>query len=236
MRAALALVLLSTGAALACPPPFLVDEPLTQDNTTIPAGGGVVMATVSGGGGRGLRQGATLAAGKTNIEQKREYLAPGLTVIVAKPQANRAIELVDQAGQTLLHLTQSDVAPKHAAPKVAKIHSTAPPEKKRKPNEPPRFQMYEPTSQMTIELAEAPPTDVLAVVVFSGGQGIAWAAPQPKQTTYSFWAGGKRCVPGPGTVPQGSIVTLGYVDLTGRVSVLTKDIKVGVTPAPKQVK
>ncbi len=58
--------------------------------------------------------------------------------------------------------------------------------------------MYEPSSQLTIELAEAPPDDVLAIVVFQGTQGIAWTPPRQKTTTYSFWAGGKRCVPGPG--------------------------------------
>lgn len=235
MRAALAFLLISTGAALACPPPLLTDVPLTADNTAIPAGGGVVMATMNGmGGGRNMRGGERLVAGKTNVEMTRNYIAPALTVIVPSTQANRAIELVDGSGTAILHLTQTQVAPKHAAPKVAKVHSTAPPVKKT--NEPPRLQMYEPTSQMTIELAEAPPEDVLALVVFEGGQGIAWARPTATQTTYSFWAGGKRCMPGPGTVPQGATVTLGYVDLTGRVSVLTKDIKVGATPAPKQAK
>lgn len=231
---ALALLALSSSAALACPPPLLTEMPLTAENTAIPPGGGVVMATVSGGGGRGLRGGERLVAGKANVEMTRTYLAPALTVIVPKAQANRAIELVDGAGQTLLHLTQTSVAPKHAAPKVAAIHSTAPPVKKT--TEPPRLQMYEPSSQMTLELAEAPPEDVLALVVFERGQGVAWARPQAKQTTYTFWAGGKRCVPGPGTVPQRSTVTVGYVDLTGRVSVLTKDLVVGATPAPKQVK
>lgn len=233
MRTALAfaLVLASTGAALACQPPLLVNVPLTQDGTAIPAGGGVVMATVNGRGGGVDEGGGRLVEGKTNVAATDLYLAPGLTVIVPKPQANRAIELVGNSGKTLLRLTQVAVAPKHAAPKVAKVHSTAPPVKKSK--EPPRVAMYGPTTQMTIELAEAPPEDVLALVVFQGDQGIAWARPQSGQTTYSFWAGGKRCMPGPGTAAQGSTVTLGYVDLSGRVSVLTKSIKVGATPAPK---
>jgi hypothetical protein len=234
MRAAAALVLLSAGTALACPEPFLVDVPLTKDGTLIPAGGGVVIATTNGGGRFGGEETGSLVAGKVNVELERKYIAPALTVIVPKPQANRAIELVAQSGKTLLRLTQADVAPKHAAPKVAKVHSTAPPVKKS--DGPARSAMYEPSSQLTIELAEAAPEDVLALVVFQRGQGVAWAAPQPKTTTYTFWAGGKRCMPGPSTVPQGSTVTLGWVDTTGRVSVLTKDLQVGATPAPKGVK
>ena len=234
MRLAIMLgVVLAADAALACPPPLLTDVPLTADNTALPAGGGVVMATVNGGGGRGMRNGGRLVAGKDNVELTRTYLAPALTVIVPKAQANRAIELIDDSGKAILHLTQTQVAPKHAAPKVAKVHSTAPPVKK---GEPPRFEMYGPTTQLTIELAEAPPSDVLALVVFQDGQGVAWSPPQDKQMTYTFWAGGKRCMPGPGTVPQRATVTLGYVDRTGRVSVLTQDITVGATPPPKQAR
>ena len=232
MRTALAILIATTGAALACPPPLLTDVPLTKDGTQIPPGGGVVMATVNGRGG-GIEQNAgRLVAGKTDVETTHEYLAPGLSVLVPKPQANRTIELASFSGKPILRVTQTGVAPKHAAPKVAKVHSTAPPVRPSK--EPPRPRMYEPTSQLTVELAEAPPDDVLAIVVFQGNQGIAWAAPEPKQTTYSFWAGGKRCVPGPGTVPQRAKVTLGYVDLSGRVSVLTKAITVGATPVPKE--
>ena len=230
MRAAFALVLLSAGAALACPAPLLTDVPLTRDGTLIPAGGGVVMATENGRGGGMDRGGGRLVAGKVNVDVTQDYLAPGLTVIVPKAQANRAIELVDGRGKVQLRLTQTQVAPKHAAPKVVKVHSTAPPVK---PNGPPPRPMYEPTSQLTIELAEAAPDDVLALVVFQNGQGVAWAKPQPRTTTYAFWAGGKRCMPGPATVPQGTTVTLGYVDLSGRVSVLTKNIKVAATPAAK---
>ena len=229
MRVAATLVLLSAGTALACPPPVLTDVPLTKDGTQIPAGGGVVIATVNGRGRGGFEESTgRLVAGKSDVETTRQHLAPGLTVIVPKARANRAIELVAEGGKALLRLTQTAVAPKHAAPKVAKVHSTAPPVKST--NGPPPRAMYEPSSQLTIELAEAAPDDVLALVVFQGGQGVAWAAPQPKQTTYSFWAGGKRCVPGPSTVPQGTKVTLGWVDLSGRVSVLTKDLRVGATP------
>jgi hypothetical protein len=231
LRPTALLLLASAGAALACPPPLLVDVPLTKDGTAIPAGGGVVMATVNARGGGIAENGGRLLAGRVDVVMTREYLAPGLSVIVPKAQANRAIELVGDSGATLLHLTQTAVAPKHAAPKIAKVHSTAPPVKKT--NGPPRFEMYEASSQLTIELAEAPPDAVLALVVCLGNPGVAWAAPRPKQTAYSFWAGGKRCVPGPGTVPQGSAVTLGYVDLSGRVSVLTRAIRVGATPVPK---
>jgi hypothetical protein len=37
-------------------------------------------------------------------------------------------------------------------------------------------------------------------------------------------------------VPQGSTVALAYVDLTGRLSVMTKPVRVGATPVPKAAK
>jgi hypothetical protein len=233
MRALLASILalsLAADSAYPCARPNLTDKAITPDGTVIPSGGGVVITTVNGfnGGGGDIGMGAQLVAGGVNIELERKYIAPALTVIVAKPQANRAIELATHDGKTLLSLTQSDVAPKHTAPKVKAVHSTLPPSATR------QQQRWEPTSQYTIELAEAPPNDVLALVVRVGDSGIAWAAPQKGQTSYSFYAGGKRCTPGPMTLAQGSKVTVAWLDVGGRLSVTSKEIRVGVTPKAKQ--
>jgi hypothetical protein len=208
--------------AAACPRPNLVDVPLTRDGTNIPAGGGVVIATINGPD-RGASDGR-LVAGRDNIEQKREYVAPGLTVVVAKPQANRAIEFVGLDGKALLKLTQGPVAARHAPPKLVAVKSTLPPPPK---GDAERLQVYEPSGQLSVELGDAPPDDVIALVLSTGGQGFAWLEPQKGQKTYTLYVGGKRCVPGPGGVAQGTAVTAAWLDTTGRMSAATKAVRVG---------
>lgn len=230
LGAAVLLVALAADSAFPCARPRLTDRAITPDGAVIPSGGGVVITTVNGfdGGDEG-GPGAQLVAGGTNIELRRDYIAPALTVIVAKPQANRAIEFATGGGKALLKLTQSGVVPKHAAPKVKAVHSTLAPAATR------QQQRWEPTSQYTVELAEAPPDDVLALVVQVGDGGIAWARPQKGQTTYTFFAGGKRCMPaGPATLPQGAKVTVSYLDTGGRLSVASRELRVGTTPTVKQ--
>lgn len=234
MRTALISLLalaLAADRAYPCAEPMLTDRPLTADGAVIPSGGGVVMATVNGFDGDDGGDGARLQSGTTNVEAKRDYIAPALYVIVAKPQNNRAIELVGTRGKPILRLTQGDLVPKHAPPKLAKAHSTLAPAK---PDPQPKRSMWEASSQYTIELGEAPPADVLALVVYDGDNGIAWARPAKGQTTYSFWGGGKRCSPGPSSLPQGRTITVAWLDAGGRVSLRSKPIQVGVTPPPKK--
>jgi hypothetical protein len=231
-RLTLAILVALTGASYACPAPLLTDVPLTKDGTAIPEGGGVVMMTVNGRGGGDDdfgRNGGRLVVGTTNIGLRTDYLAPGLTVLVPKPQANRAIELVNGRGKAILELTQTGVAPKHAAPRLVAVTSTVPPEKPSKA--PPRALMYEPAGEMTIELGDAPPEGVLALVLFETEQGVAWMPPVKGQTAYKWYVGGKRCMPGPGAVAQGKKVNVGWVDATGRISVLSKGIRVAA-PRP----
>ena len=236
MIRALAILVALTGASYACPPPLLTEVPLTKDGTAIPEGGGVVMATVNGGGGDGDfdRGGASLVVGTTNVTLRSDYLAPGLTVLVPKSQANRGIELVNGRGKAILKLTQLGVAAKRAAPKLTAVTSTLPPVKPSR--EPPRM-MYEPSGEMVIELAEAAPADVLALVLYvqvtGGPQGVAWMTPQKGQTSYRLFVGGKQCAPGPGSVAQGAKVHVGWVDNTGRISVRSKDVRVA---APRPAK
>lgn len=233
MRAVLLAVLglaLAADQAHPCARPQLTDKAITADGAVIPSGGGVVITTVNGfGGDDGFdgSGGGQLMAGTDNVEQSRVYLAPALTVIVAKPQANRTIELVSPRGKKLLSLTQGDLAPKHAAPRLAKVHSTLVPAK------PDLQQRWAPTSQYTIELGQAPPDDVLALIVHVRGSGIAWARPQKGQTTYTFYAGGKRCSPGPAPLAQGTTVTVAWLDAGGRLSVESRAVKVGATPKSK---
>lgn len=236
MTRALAILVALTGAAYACPPPLLTEVPLTKDGTAIPDGGGVVMATVNGRGDDdfGLN-GGRLVVGTTEITLRNDYLAPGLTVLVPKSQANRGIELVNGRGKAILKLTQLGVAAKHSAPKLVAVTSTLPPVKPSKT--PPQVRMYEPSGEMTVELGEAPPDDVLALVLYvnvtGGPQGIAWMAPQKGQTSYQLYVGGKRCAPGPGSVAQGAKVHVGWVDATGRISVRSKNVRV-VAPRPEE--
>lgn len=234
MRSIVIVLALSLAAdrAYPCARPRLSDRAITPDGAVIPSGGGVVITTVNGGGGdddEDSGMGPQLVAGTTNVELERTYIAPALTVIVAKPQANRSIALASRDGKrTLLRLTQGGVVPKHAAPKLAKIHSTLAPVKPSGP-----YQRWAPTSTYTIELAEAPPDDALALVVLVGGQGIAWARPSKGQTSFSFYAGGKRCTPGPAQLAQGQKATVAWLDTGGRLSLASKELAVGATPKAK---
>jgi hypothetical protein len=229
---ALAIVAALHTAALACAMPMLSDVPLTKDGTTIPDGGGVIMETVNGG--QSAPGTPKLVAGKTNVRMRIDYIAPGLSVIVPKSQANRQIELVDANGKRLLLLNQSGVAPKHAAPKLVAVTSTLPAERQTNQPQPPR--MYDPSGTVTIELGEAPPDDIVALVLYASlpsQQGVAWAPPGKGQKTFSFSVGGKRCSPGPIGVPQGAKVAVGWLDATGRVSVLSKEVVIKAPPPPK---
>lgn len=194
MRAVLLSMLalaLAADRAYPCAEPMLTDEAITPDGAVIPNGGGVVITTVDGGNPNDA-EGARLMAGTTNVELRRDTIAPALTVIVAKPQANRAIELVGRRGTPIVKLAQGDVVPKHAAPKLARFHSTLAPRKTTRDAQ----QMWEASSQYTVELAEVPPSDVLALVVFVKDIGVAWARPQKGQLVYSFWAGASAARPG----------------------------------------
>lgn len=201
----------------------LSDRPLTPDGTLIPSGGGVVITSAFGSDPDdeklAIFGGGLLMAGTANVEAAREYIAPALTVIVAKPQANRSIELVDERGRKRLGFLQGGVVPRHAAPKLAKVHSNL-----ARLDPAARFAVV---SQYTIELAEPPPADVLALVIRTGGRGIAWARPQQGRTVYAFYAGGKRCLPGPAPLVQGEKVSVAWLDVGGRLSLESKDFEVG---------
>jgi len=240
MRAALVLVfVLSRAAALACPRPMLTELPLTKDGATLVKGGGVVMHVVAGGGRGGdfeSEGGGALFDGAQALQARTDYLAPGLTVLVPPAQSGRTIEMRNRGGERLLALVQGDVAPKHLAPKLARVTSTLTAAQARR-SDVRRGPYGGAVGQFTIELAGGPPADVLALVLYTAGNddaGIAYALPQPGQKAYTFGFGGKNCGGlGAGQLAQGTKVHAAWVDESGRLSILGKSIAVTAAPAPK---
>ncbi|CAN5922565.1 hypothetical protein BH11MYX3_BH11MYX3_08700 [soil metagenome] len=231
MRRALAIVLVLQLApaqrADACAAPRLVDVPMTRDGTTLLEGGGVVIRTVNGGNHTADQDDdGSVFAGTTDVTLRVDWVAPGLSVIVPKPRRGRVLTLGARTTKPALKLRQGGVAPKHAAPNLVAVSSSL---SRADAASIQASRMYGAPGAFVVELAEAPPADVLALVVYQGGAGIAWAAPS-KQLSYTFRFGGKNCSPGPAALVQGSKVTVGWLDESGRVSLLTKEIQVSAIP------
>jgi len=219
-------VFLASAPADACPAPHLVDVPLIADGATLFDDGGVVIQTRNGGGGPDEVMGLKLTSDEVALAATRDYLAPGLSVLRPPRGDARTITAVDGTGGVRLTLTQAKAKARPTAPKATRMTSSLVRESTTK--QPQRAPYGVAASAAELTLAEAPPDEVIAVVAFrvtkDGPQGFAWWPRNPGERVYRYTTGGKGCVPGPSPVRQGEKVAIGFVDIHGRTSLLSKPL------------
>jgi hypothetical protein len=201
-------------------------QPISTNNVLMLPDGGVLLSmTREYGRGRGD---LTLADETgTQIDAAHEPIAPGLVRLTPKQHGDREVSLVE-GGKTLLVIQDAAAAPAITiAPKIAKVTST------RARNAKLRRGPYPIPESTTIALASAPPADAVAIVLYgSDTTPRAWLrTSRSKKYVLSF--GGKGCgsVGMSGTV-IGEDVAFAFVDNGGRVSAMTKPVRVGKTPPP----
>lgn len=169
-------------------------------------------------------------SGRTSLLEQVVFLAPGLTLLRPPRNAGRTFTAVNSKNKVVLTLKRATAKTLHAAPKVAALTSTLTVAAAT------TLSQYHGVMSSAAELtfAEAPAEDVLAIVVYSlatkDPQGIAYWQRNKSELVYSYTTGGKGCVPGPGPVRQGDTIAIGFVDIHGRISPLSKPLVVG---APK---
>lgn len=218
----LVILVSTTAVASACPAMVFANLPLTPDNATIAPDGGVVVNAVGGGG----ESAAELTINSQPIDVRQDIVAPGLMIWVPTSiQSPNTIDVRSARGRLLRSLTVGPAMPRHLPPKVSFATSTLTIRKRREAIPSPNNT----SGTLVIELAEPPPSDVLAMVVFSkqgnDSVGVAWTTPKPDTKTYQFMFGGKRCGPGPGSIPQGARLQILWVDALGRLSMPSKQVR-----------
>ena len=226
MRAAIAVAVFATRlqAADACARMDPEDLPLTPDGAVVASDGGVIM-TIGYAFGRSPLP-LTLRTVGSKTPPVIRSIAPQLSVL--QPAPGHAVELVDGNGKVVRTFTIAAVkAPALAAPKLAALTSTAAkPVASTTPT--PRI-MGVPNTNLAITLADPPPADAFALVIYAGSDQHAWVGVTANQTTYAIATGGKGCH-GANAFPtyQGEALRFAWLDRGGRLSALSAVVRVGV--------
>ena len=223
MRQILACLLLATlgrtASAGACAVPEAVAVVLTPQNAELDDTGGVVVAI-----------GPRKEASDTKIDDLAKLpwhfagdkpavtvIGPGLAVASA-PHHGSALE--DASGNAKLHVRWRHGKPKLPAPGVKSLvyHEEQSPRGS--------------SSSITLALDAPPPADAIVVLVFNGENPLAkpqWSRiSDPKATTLALDARG-RCawvIPGNAMPGNGAVVTIAWLDSSGRVSSMSKPVTI----------
>jgi hypothetical protein len=230
-RGALASIAIATLAsaspASACPAMAMSVRPIATKNATMLPDGGVLLSTTRAY--RAPANGTFTLVDETGatIETIEEPIAPGLARLAPKQHGDRDL-VFTESGLAKFVVQDAAAAPQIAVvPKLARVTSTRTRDAKARGP-------YPIPSATTIRLASPAPGDTAALVLY-GADKIARAwLPATKATSYVLSFGGKGC----GSVGMsgaiiGESVMIAFVDKTGRVSAMTKPVKVGRTPPPK---
>ena len=214
----LTLLLLTVGpAAFACPMPPPPVEVVANETATIAPDGGIIIRTMRGGSPTGPL--VVRADGKT-ADLERIYLAYDLQVVRPKVRTSK-LEVVRGGKVVALQIAASTAL---AAPKLASVHSTA-----RTSGTPQRAHMYEPTSQVTLEIGSDTPTGAYALVIYKlapeGTRPIAYGTPDSKHAI-KYSTGGKSCYGGFETAYPGDRIAVAWLDIHGRLSAHSATITV----------
>lgn len=220
------LVLASTPAD-ACPVMAISYRPVSTKNVTMLPDGGVLLAASKRYGQKANEKLTLVDESGTTIDAAEEPLAPGLVRLTPKQHADRELNLVEGT-RTLFELQDAAGAPALAdTPKVARVTSTH--VRSRKPV--PRGGV--PAESTTITLAAAPPSNVVAIILYAPDSSARAWLPATRGKTYQLSFSGKACASlGMSGTIVGEDVTLAFVDSGGRVSARSKPIRVKRTPPP----
>lgn len=214
----------------ACPMSSPSTGALAAQGDTIADGGGVLLETVVGFGGRDRGpERLLLRAGRQTIAEAIPI--SGALSLLPTPRGTGAVQLVDGDG-TVLRTFKRVAAPKRlAAPKLKAIAMTVPPNAgaPTRPKDP----YSSPIVTTTVELATAPPADAVAIVFYAGKEARGWYAVSSGSTSYSTQTGGKQCSrPAGGTLYTqiGERLTAAWVDRYGRVNARSAPLTVRARP------
>lgn len=223
--------LLASTPATACPAMEPTLHPIATKNTTMLPGGGVLLAITVSYGARDKGPFTLVDETGTTIDATQDPIAPGLVRLTPKQHADREVSLVE--GKQTLFVVQdaAGAPPLLAIPKIAKVTST-----RSRTTKAPRGP-YPINETTTITLASAPPANAVALVLYGADKTPRGWVRLDRGRTYYLSFGGKGCnsVGMSGTV-IGEDVSFGFVDNGGRVSAMSKSVRVGRTPPPPPVK
>lgn len=216
-----------TRPALACPEMSITNVPVTATGTKLPDGGGVIFVVRHGRGGPDPEEPFRLQAGHEDVASVEEQIAPGLYVMRPTARRARTFDLVQ--GTTVVgHFAQAVRVAPVAPPAILVVTSDAvrppPPATNTGPGIP--------RTLTTIQLADVPPPNAYALVVYamtSDGRVMrAWTPAVTGGKHYRIATGGKGCG-GVTAVPtnQGDRLAFAWLDTGGRLSKLSRTFTVG---------
>lgn len=226
VSALLASLLLSSPVS-ACPASAMSLRPVSTKNVTMVPDGGVLLEASRSYGQRPNGTYTLVDDSGNTIDAEYEPIAPGLVRFAPKQHADRELSMTED-GKPLFVVQDAAGAPAvTVVPKIARVTSTR--KRDTKPRGP-----YPVPATTTITLASAPPAGVAGIVLYGADkQPRAWLRAN-RGRTYQLSFAGKGCgsVGMSGTI-IGESVMFAFVDDTGRVSAMTKPVRVGRTPVPK---
>lgn len=199
---------------------------MTANGTVLPSGGGVLVALGDTGGLDATSQdvmktGWMFVDGGKSVAPVIKLLAPGLA-LYEPPAGTTEIKLTDGKRVLATH-PRSAAKPLLAAPVVTSVdyvtlHSPGP----RRPDR----------DSVTAQLTGARPDGAVAVILFAAGKPASWTSAfhyaGPKGPI-ELWHTADRCetpIPGITATPAGTKVTVAWVDSSGRIGAMSKEIVV----------
>ncbi len=209
-------------------PSQLMTQVIPKADTAIPSDGGIlVAATVSGSydpanGGKGSAEVVQpkwrLRSGKTAVAPKIDVLAPGLAVYRIRAESQTApITLEDDSGKVVASVTASkSKLAAYPAPKIKKLEYIA--------------TLSRRSSQRIEATLEVEPAKMTYAIVIADAKGkpTSWGMTGTGLTQFPYMHSDCGSLPNGTSIPKpGDIVTLFYVDSTGRRSGASKPMKLG---------
>lgn len=216
----------STASAGPCAIRPIAAHAMTANGTVLPAGGGVLVALGDTGDWSApnqdlMKTGWMFVDGGKPIAPAIKLLAPGLA-LYEPPAGTTEIKLVD-GKRTLATHPRSAAKPLLAAPVVTAVdyvtvHAPGPRQSDR--------------DSVTAQLTGARPDGAVAIILFAAGKPMSWTSAfnyaGPKGPI-ELWHTTDRCetpIPGITATPAGTKVTVAWVDASGRIGAMSKELVV----------
>ncbi len=230
-----ALVIASTPPAVAGPCAIrpLVPHAMTANGTELPPGGGVVVALGDSAAWDAPAQpdltktGWSFVDGGKSIKPVIRILAPGLAVY--EPPAGTTTVKLSDGTRTLATHPRTAAKPVLPAPEVTAVDVT-----RSLPVGPRQSARDTVTAQLTGDR----PVTAVAVILFAAGKPASWtsafAYAGPKGPI-ELWHTAGRCetqIPGLVATRAGTKVTIAWVDASGRIGAISKELVVGTKQTP----
>lgn len=237
MRALIfALAIANTYPAVAGPCAIhpIVPHAMTANGTELPPGGGVLVALGEGGAWDAPAQpdltktGWMFVDGGKSITPVIRILAPGLAVY-EPPAGTTAIKLSD-GKRTLATHPRTAAKPALPAPVVTAVDYVT--------SSIPVGPRQSARDTVTAQLTGDRPANAVAIILFAAGKPASWTSAfsyaGPKGPI-ELWHTVGRCetqIPGLVATPAKTKVTIAWVDASGRIGAMSKELVVGTKQTP----